>query len=61
MMEVDDVLQQKHTAEPWMNGAALVLSDGREVPITDSMVRRSLEAIAGPVEETEQVTSRRSA
>lgn len=60
MMEVDDVLHQKHTAEPWMNGAAIVLSDGREVPITDSMVRQSLDAIVGATEEPEQ-PARRSA
>ncbi|WP_168203161.1 PA1571 family protein [Marinobacter fonticola] len=32
--------------ESWMNGAAIVLSDGREIPITDTMVRKSLEELA---------------
>ncbi len=39
------MLQQKQSPEPWMNGAAIVLSDGREIPITETMVRLSLEAI----------------
>ncbi|WP_166255417.1 PA1571 family protein [Marinobacter salicampi] len=40
------MLQQTQSSEPWMNGAAVVLSDGREVPITDTMVQQSLEALA---------------
>ncbi|BES71090.1 hypothetical protein RE428_21080 [Marinobacter nanhaiticus D15-8W] len=38
--------QENHETESWMNGAAIVLSDGREVPITDTMVRQSLEELA---------------
>lgn len=45
MREGNTVMQQKHNPEPWMNGAAVVLSDGREVPITDTMVRQSLESM----------------
>lgn len=46
------MIQQKQNPEPWMNGAALVLSDGREVPITDRMVQRALEALLQPAEAT---------
>ena len=38
--------QENREKESWMNGAAIVLSDGREIPITDTMVRRSLEELA---------------
>ncbi|WP_162628822.1 MULTISPECIES: PA1571 family protein [Marinobacter] len=38
--------QQQPQTESWMNGAAIVLSDGREVPITDAMVRSSLAQLA---------------
>lgn len=54
MREGNTVLQQKHNPEPWMNGAAVVLSDGREVPITDTMVRQSLEALSKPTIEADQ-------
>ncbi|MDX1459167.1 MAG: hypothetical protein R3276_16365 [Marinobacter sp.] len=39
------MVQHKQNPEPWMNGAAIVLSDGREVPITDTMVRQTLDQI----------------
>ncbi len=39
------MLQQKQSPEPWMNGAAIVLPYGREIPITETMVRLSLVAI----------------
>ncbi|SDW56608.1 PA1571 family protein [Marinobacter mobilis] len=45
MREDNTVMQQKQSAEPWMNGAAIVLSDGREVPITDTMVRQTLDSL----------------
>ncbi|WP_334312385.1 PA1571 family protein [Marinobacter sp. SS21] len=45
MREGNTVLQQKQSPESWMNGAAIVLSDGREIPITETMVRLSLEAL----------------
>lgn len=32
-------------AEPWMNGAALVMEDGHEIPITDAMVRKALDLL----------------
>ena len=48
MREGNTVIQQKQNPEPWMNGAAVVLSDGREVPITDTMVRQSLESLIQP-------------
>lgn len=44
MTEDKTVLQQKHDEESLMNGAAVILADGREVPITDAMVQQSLEA-----------------
>lgn len=44
--EVKVMLQREQSNEPSMNGAAIVLSDGREVPITDTMVRKSLESLA---------------
>ena len=44
--EVTNMLQREQHQEPSMNGAAIVLSDGREVPITDTMVRDSLESLA---------------
>ncbi|MEQ5833420.1 hypothetical protein J3364_00195 [Marinobacter sp. NFXS9] len=37
-----------------MNGAAIILSDGREIPITDTMVRDSLEKLAHDNESAEQ-------
>lgn len=46
MTEVDKVMQERQRPESWMNGAAIILSDGREVPITDTMVRQSLESLA---------------
>ncbi|MDV2079059.1 PA1571 family protein [Marinobacter xestospongiae] len=52
MREGKTVIQQKQNPEPWMNGAALVLSDGREVPITDRMVQRALETLLQPAEAT---------
>lgn len=58
MMETDEVIQPEHKAEPWMNGAAIVLANGREVPITDSMVRQSLEKIAEPMDESAPRQSR---
>lgn len=45
MREDNTVMQQKQSPEPWMNGAAVVLSDGREVPITDTMVRQTLDSL----------------
>ncbi len=36
---------QQQQSEDLMNGAAIILSDGREVPITDTMVRQSLETM----------------
>ncbi|MDX1754784.1 MAG: hypothetical protein R3175_01865 [Marinobacter sp.] len=39
------MVQPKQSPEPWMNGAAIVLSDGREIPITETMVRQSLERL----------------
>ncbi|WP_158007612.1 PA1571 family protein [Marinobacter sp. X15-166B] len=48
MTEGSAMLQQKHDKESGMNGAAIVLPDGREVPITDTMVRQSLEALDTP-------------
>lgn len=45
--ENKEMLQREQSSEPSMNGAAIVLSDGREVPITDTMVRKSLESLAG--------------
>ncbi|WP_203140765.1 PA1571 family protein [Marinobacter mangrovi] len=46
--------EQQPTAESWMNGAAIILSDGREIPITDTMVRDSLEKLAHDNESAEQ-------
>lgn len=37
--------QQQQQSEDLMNGAAIILSDGREVPITDTMVRQSLDSM----------------
>lgn len=54
MIEGNTVMQQKYNPEPWMNGAAVVLSDGREVPITDTMVRQSLESMITPTPEQHQ-------
>ncbi|WP_166265806.1 PA1571 family protein [Marinobacter caseinilyticus] len=50
MTELTNMMQERQQSEPWMNGAAIVLSDGREVPITDTMVRKSLDALthSGP-------------
>lgn len=45
------MLHKRQSAEPWMNGAAIVLSDGREVPITDTMVKKSLESLADAASE----------
>ncbi|WP_413231708.1 PA1571 family protein [Marinobacter sp.] len=45
MREGNAVVQPKQSPEPWMNGAAIVLSDGREIPITETMVRQSLERL----------------
>lgn len=43
--------QQQMSAESWMNGAAIILSDGREIPITDTMVRNTLEQLSEKEEE----------
>lgn len=51
--------QQNTSAESWMNGAAIVLSDGREIPITDTMVRDSLAKLAE--ENEEEPTLKRTA
>lgn len=51
---------ENRTAESWMNGAAIVLSDGREVPITDTMVQQSLEKLAEKCE-TEEAPYKRAA
>jgi hypothetical protein len=48
MTEKKEMMQQQQS-EDWMNGAAIILPDGREVPITDTMVRQSLDSM------TEQV------
>lgn len=52
--------QENRTTESWMNGAAIVLSDGREVPITDTMVRQSLEDLAEKIE-AEEIPYKRAA
>ncbi|WP_152206882.1 PA1571 family protein [Marinobacter changyiensis] len=45
MTEKKEVMQQKQQSEDLMNGAAIILSDGQEMPITDTMVRQSLDSI----------------
>lgn len=45
MTEKNEMMQQKQQPEDFMNGAAIILSDGREMPITDTMVRQSLDAM----------------
>lgn len=45
MTEKNEMMQQKQQSDDLMNGAAIILSDGREVPITDTMVRQSLDSI----------------
>tara|TARA_R100000687_G_scaffold75833_1_gene67486 strand:- start:355 stop:525 length:171 start_codon:yes stop_codon:yes gene_type:complete len=44
------------STESWMNGAAIILSDGREIPITDTMVRSSLEKLAADNEDDQQTS-----
>ncbi|SFM51349.1 PA1571 family protein [Marinobacter zhejiangensis] len=61
MREGNTVMQQKHMSEPWMNGAAIVLSDGREVPITDTMVRQTLESLIQSQPEPQASEIRKSA
>lgn len=60
MTKDQSMLQQKQSSEPWMNGAAVVLSDGREVPITDTMVQQSLKALASDLEDTSKPDRRAS-
>lgn len=45
MTEKKEMMQQKQQSEDLMNGAAIILSDGQEVPITDTMVRQSLDSL----------------
>lgn len=45
MTEKKEMTQQQQQSEDLMNGAAIILSDGREVPITDTMVRQSLDSM----------------
>ena len=45
MTEKKEMMQQEQQSEDMMNGAAILLSDGREVPITDTMVRQSLDSM----------------
>ncbi|MDX1633004.1 MAG: hypothetical protein R3280_00055 [Marinobacter sp.] len=53
------MLHKRQNPEPEMNGAAIVLSDGREVPITDTMVKQALDnlAQAGSTDTTDKCAS----
>ncbi|MGP4842652.1 PA1571 family protein [Marinobacter sp. 1Y8] len=48
-------MTETQSTETWMNGAAIILSDGREIPITDTMVRSSLEKLAATDDEDLQL------
>lgn len=43
-------MAEMHSAQSEMNGAAIVLSDGREIPITHTMVQNTLKTMAEEME-----------
>lgn len=59
MTKDESMLHKRQNPEPEMNGAAIVLSDGREVPITDTMVKQALDnlAQAGSTDTTDKCAS----
>ncbi|MEX0604218.1 MAG: PA1571 family protein [Marinobacter sp.] len=57
MTEKKEMMQQEKQSEDLMNGAAIILSDGREVPITDTMVRQSLDAMVEPINDPSEQNS----